>query len=453
MDKSTGAQVQPPVKLNQTMLEWLYAGDDMARRIVEQLVVDSLREGVTLEGDGDGLVASEAGRLDAWGLFQDSGIWGRLHGGGFLLLGVEGKQDAALDLETIGPGDLKWIMDLDRWAVIPASYYSDASSEKFGEPEIYTITIPTAGAAAEGFTSRPVHESRLIRFPGINTSRRRRASMQSFDDSALVPIFDVLRDANTVWRSGVAAAQDLSQAVFKIKDLVEMLAEGRQEAVLKRMEITNLARSTSRAVVIDAEMEDFSTVEAAGMGSFPGVVNKTWERLAAAACMPQTVLFGMSPSGLNATGESDIRIWYDQVAMFQEDVLLPRLYVLVEVLARSAGVDPSTVVPSFPALWQRSDKEEADLRKVVADTDKVYIDSGVVLPEEVGVSRFGADGWTMEMTAYEPDLREALAEMEREKLEEKASNPDPVPPVMPTPGDQPPAPDEEPPPEEEDEEA
>lgn len=454
-DKSTAAEFCPPVHLGQTTLENLYAGDDLARRIVDAYVIDAMREGVVIAGDEDGDVSEEAESLDAWALFQDAGIWGRLHGGGFLLLGVEdGLQDKPLNLETMREGSLKWIMDLDRWSVTPNGFYKDPTQENYGEPETYRVSVP--GTLDGKFQGRVVHESRLIRFGGINTSRRRRASNNTYDDSALVPVYDVLRDTNTVWRSGVFAAQDMTQGVFKVKNLVQMIANGQRDPLLQRMEIVDQSRSVARSVVVDADMEDFTTVEGKGLGSFPGVATLTWQRLAAAACMPVTVLMGVSPAGMNATGESDIRLWYDHVAAWREDSLLPQAIRLVEVLARSAGVDPSELVVSFPALWQMSDQEEATYRKTIAETDAIYIDKSVVLPEEVAVSRWGGDEYSAEMDGMDPELRETLAALELEKLEEKASTPDPPPPPSPF-GGGPPVPpsgdtEEEPVPEEEPEE-
>jgi hypothetical protein len=43
-----------------------------------------------------------------------------------------------------------------------------------------------------------------------------------------------------------------------------------------------------------------------------------------------------------------------------------------------------------------SDKEQADLRKTTADTDVAYINAGVLLPEEVALSRFGSGTWSAE---------------------------------------------------------
>ena len=45
--------------------------------------------------------------------------------------------------------------------------------------------------------------------------------------------------------------------------------------------------------------------------------------------IPQTLLFGRSPAGMNATGESDLENWYNFVERIQKLMLKPNLLVLL----------------------------------------------------------------------------------------------------------------------------
>jgi hypothetical protein len=42
----------------------------------------------------------------------------------------------------------------------------------------------------------------------------------------------------------------------------------------------------------------------------------------------------------------------------------------------------------FPALWQLTDKEQTEIKRTNAETDRVYLQEGVLLPEEVTLMRF-----------------------------------------------------------------
>jgi phage-related protein (TIGR01555 family) len=114
--------------------------------------------------------------------------------------------------------------------------------------------------------------------------------------------------------------------------------------------------------------------------------------------MPLTRLMGVSPGGLTATGESDLSWWYGQVDVYRELELKPKIMAFLRVLARSLGIVLDGLDVTFPPLWSMSDKEQAELRKIVADTDAVYISQGVLLPEEVALSRFGSGTWSAETT-------------------------------------------------------
>jgi phage-related protein (TIGR01555 family) len=243
--------------------------------------------------------------------------------------------------------------------------------------------------------------------------------------------------------------------------LIDMISEDAtttSNTLQNRMAVVDAARSVARALVIDAEGEDFQYVprNAAGIDK---LLEMTWLRLAAAARMPVTRLMGQSPSGMNATGASDLRFWYDTVRASQRHELKPRLERIVNLAAKNVeGVDPGVWEVNFPSLWQMSEKEEAEVKKIVAETDKIYTDSGVVLPEEVTISRWGSGAYSSEMD-LDLEARHAVLEAELDRLEKEAKEPPPEPPVPPVPPDQLPVPppdpnqeEEEPPTDEEEEE-
>ena len=58
--------------------------------------------------------------------------------------------------------------------------------------------------------------------------------------------------------------------------------------------------------------------------------------MAGAAEIPATRLFGRSPQGLNATGESDLKTYYERIAQLQETYLRPALERLLPVMEISA---------------------------------------------------------------------------------------------------------------------
>jgi phage-related protein (TIGR01555 family) len=420
-------------------LEDLYVGDDFAARIVGAIPSAALRQGITIEGDPDGELAALVDELDVCGKVGEAWTWGRLYGGGAIVLGFADGPDAALPLdeEKIAPDSLRFLLVVDKRDLDPVSWVSDVTDPRFGEPELYRVTL-TAGRA--GYVDQPlVHASRVIRFGGVLTSRRRKDQRNGWDDSVLRRCWEILRDAGLNWQSAGNALSDLSQAVYGVKDMAKMIQAGQRERLQDLMGDMDLRRSASRAIMVDAEHERFEQVGKANISAVPPLLEQTWKRVAAAAEMPLTVLMGQSPAGLSATGESDTRGWYDTIQAERQRVAVPALTRLLRIIARSAqpkGVDPDEIWVSFPSLYQLTPAEESTLRNQQAQTDATYISAGVLLPQEVAISRFGRGTWSAE-TEVNADLREALRKAEEEAMKaeaeraaEDAKNPPAPPPQL-----------------------
>jgi hypothetical protein len=155
--------------------------------------------------------------------------------------------------------------------------------------------------------------------------------------------------------------------------------------------------------------------------------------LSGIAEMPATILFGRSPAGENATGESDQKIWDDQVTAAQRNDYQPVMERLVYLAALATGAtEPEAWGFEFLPLSEPSEKEEADLWKVIADTDAINIGQQVYTPEEVALHRYAKDEPDPSPLQIEAKTRELLLEAELKQLEEEARNPTPEPePPMP----------------------
>jgi hypothetical protein len=199
---------------------------------------------------------------------------------------------------------------------------------------------------------------------------------------------------------------DSSQAVLKITDLAGMLASEDMAVFTTRMRILELARSL-HIMPIDTT-EGFEYVERSFAG-VADVVDRITGALAGSAAMPQTALFGASPAGLNATGASDTRGWYDQIQAARTSTYQRPLESLVYLAAVVTGASsPDAWGVSWPSLWQSTPDEEAARRKLIADTDVAYIAAGVVLEDEVAMTRFGGDGYSDGPIQIDAEMRDAL---------------------------------------------
>ena len=67
----------------------------------------------------------------------------------------------------------------------------------------------------------------------------------------------------------------------------------------------------------------------------PDLMREFSQQTSAAADIPYTILFGQTTSGLNNSGEFDLRSYYDKIATEQNWLLLPILNMVLGLLYRS----------------------------------------------------------------------------------------------------------------------
>ena len=124
-------------------------------------------------------------------------------------------------------------------------------------------------------------------------------------------------------------------------------------------------------------------------------------RYSAVTGIPLTFLLGQSPQGLNATGKGEERIYYDMISVRQENKMRKPLNKLIEYiqLAKEGStkgkiIDGWKIV--FNPLWQQTQEQIVESRNKQSETDKTYIENGVLTPEEVRESRFGGNEYSHE---------------------------------------------------------
>ena len=410
-DKLRNHVPTPPIILSTATLETLYHGDFLAARIVEAPIEEGLRNGLELEGDEEGLIEEELDRWEVLSKVAEAAIWGRLWGGGAILLGVRGADQTEPLRTPIAPGSLAYIKVLERKDFSPLTYYQDPDHPKWGEVELFSVSKSiNEGQVIMG----NVHESRMIRFGGARTTDNYRSMNGGWDLSILQRPYEILRANDLSFKALGHLIEDASQSVYSIKGLSEIIAGGHQQQLQNRMLAVDMARSVARAILVDADLEDFKQVGAANLGGIAPAIDKVVERVAAAAQMPVTVLMGRSPAGMNATGESDLENWHKILELHRKK-LEPAIYMIAGLVAENAGLNAEEISIKWPSLWSTTPDKEAAIRKTVADTDKIYIDSGVLTPEEVTLARWGKGYYSTETaSAVDLESREPISQEEVE---------------------------------------
>jgi phage-related protein (TIGR01555 family) len=419
-DKVASAELAYTVEKQPEYYEALYESDALARRIVDRPVGDCFRKGfeVTSDAQFDKAALMKAWRsvpiaspMPEYGMdtaFKRAMALAKIGGGSALVLGIDdGSSDTALPLNPKSIRKFRWVQPLSRDALTPYRYY-DKDSDKFGQVEIWRVQWPAmgGGSAVAAF----VHESRMVLFDGEWLTDRSRAQRQGWGASIYRSLEHELKAQGMSWAAMSTMLQDASQAVMKIQNLHAILAEEEDgdHTIEKRMRLIDYCRSVARAIAVDAESEGFEYHDRTFAG-VPDVAYALMFWLSAQTDIPVTLLFGRSPAGLNATGENDVRNYYDKIGTVQTDYLKPRqVHVMGLFMMQREGPLKAKPPKNFDiehrSLWELDDVQKADVRLKVAQADQIYLEHGVALPEEIGVARFGGEKYSME-TAIDVDLR------------------------------------------------
>ena len=301
--------------------------------------------------------------------------WGRLYGGSVALMvirGEEDKLDQPLDMDMLLPDCFQGLLVLDRaQGISPSlSLVTDLDDPDFGLPEYYTVDLDL-----EDVRSVNIHHSRVLRFIGRELPRMETIRENYWGASELEHIWEELQKRS-------AASANIAQLIFqanvttlKMGDLGGNLAGGSdrmKEAVLQTLQAENRLRTSYGLQIMSADdsMENHS-YSFAGLSD---IYESFMMDMAGAAEIPATKLFGRSPQGLNATGEADLRNYYDMIAQMQERILRPALEKLLPVMAVSCwGYVPENFEIVFEPVMTSSPAERAELvQKMSGDVIEGY---------------------------------------------------------------------------------
>ena len=384
-DKTMAGSFNPSVRLDDATLSALYHHEDIAGRVVSIIPREMLRHGFGVTCPDARAAQVVSGRLRALRAVQivrDAATWGRLYGGAVVLIGADDGQDAREPLDESRIRSLSFLQVYDRRRAWPDQWYENSYDPRYGSPRLFRLTNYRTGMMSL------VHESRLLLFRGAHTGDQERWMNQDWDFSILQRPYEAIRQFSAIYKAAELMMTDASQGVFKMNGLLNYIANGQLKDLQTRALFMDQCRSVARAIMLDSSGgESFEKIQTAfsGVGE---MLDRAANRLAAGIDMPVTRLMGQAPAGLNATGDSDLRSWYDQVEADREQDLRPNLERLVRLVALAERMGDRAFQVCFKPLWQETAKEKAEREKIEADTAAVWIQNEVLDPEDVARARF-----------------------------------------------------------------
>lgn len=348
----------------------------LAKKIVDVPADDSVREWRKWQGSSDqiSLIEAEEKRLNLRNKVREARKMARLFGGALIYIGSDDSDLLEpFDPEEIGQGELPYLTVLGPQNVTTGPVITDPRDPWFGHPEFYSLTLATSGLLR-------IHPSRMARFDGSRRPDKTSVNGTSggWHDSILMSTLEEVKRTDGVVASIASLTFEAKIDVIQIPNLMASIDDPQYEAkVLTRLAAAAKGKGNHGTLVMDAEEE--YTQKSYGFSNLPELIERFQTTVSGAADIPTTRLFGRSPDGMNATGEGDIRNYYDMVRSQQTLEIEPALRLLDTALVRSAlGEFPDDVHFVWSPLWQPSITETAEAGKTVAETIEILANTGLM---------------------------------------------------------------------------
>lgn len=354
-------------KLSDQQLALMYR-NLIVRRIVTLVVDDAIKNFIEVEGDQDECIVQELEALFIPEKLTEALYWDRLFGMSVaLILADDGQElDQPINLKRLRR--VSGIEVFDKRSVMEDSaslyYDTDVRDINFGKAEYYTITPPNGNLFK-------VHRSRLLIFDGETLPKLERIANNGAGLSCLDGIPAAINRVKTSMDKTIDIMDKVSTSLLKLQGLSNVLqTEQGTKDVIKRLDLIDYSRRLNGSVAIDKD--DEYAVFNIPLGGLTDIIQEMEQYVCAVTGYPFTKLFGRSPAGMNATGQSDMQIYYDKVKSYQKRKLRPALEYLVKLIQLSSegptqGKELEKWSIKFKALQQLNDLEQANVDKTQAE--------------------------------------------------------------------------------------
>jgi len=386
MDKSKYTTYGAAPFLDDTMLAELYTGEGLARKIVKAPADDMTRKWITIEGEGEDAIEKELYRLDSQKHFNTALCWQRLYNGSLIIIGAMDSKDLTKPFVPKKGTRIAWLQPIERSRILisDSDFNDDLTSPDFGKIEIYNMFVgPT-------YRQVLVHRSRVLEFfgePAPSETKSRDINLEYWGMSVIQYVWNILKACGSVIQNVENVLHEFIVGKYKLKGLEEKLAAGNEELVIKRVEIIQMFKSILNAILLDAEGGEDYIRDSASVAGIADLLDRFMMFLSAVSEIPVTRLFGRSPAGMNATGDLDLRNYYDMVSSGQGQKLRKPIQRLIDILSDCYGTGREYIF-EFNPLYEMTPDEKAEVEKKEAEADHIRIEDGVLYADEVREMRY-----------------------------------------------------------------
>lgn len=424
----TYAQFMPE---DREQIEAIYSIDRVAQKVVETVVEDGMREGYELVCKDDSqkvyvdYYEKKAQKLELEKKIFDAWTAARLYGGSAIVFGFDDGKSFNEPIDFSQCSGISFAFVADRYELTWSEIERDPTKKFYGLPKLFRYSPINGGffgSEAEAKKGNLFHRSRMIIFDGKSMPTRISRLNQYWGRSELTPVIEAIKGFNLAHASNVHLLNDFSCGVLKIKDFDYLVSANEEQKLWNKLSETMQAKSMFKMFIHDSE--DEYTKQTTSVAGISDLISACKNKLITDSGLPHHIVLGEgADGGLGAEGKLEQRAWYDRVSHTQESYLKPKIKQILKFLCGSyfgekCFEELEKIDVKFNSLWQQDDTELAATRKAIAEIDQIYIQNGVLDPEEVRASRFAEKKYSLETTI---DKERILENEEIETANEKTS--------------------------------
>lgn len=366
------------------LLTVMYRENWLAKRIIDTPCEDMTRAWYTVSSELEQDKLDELAKLEAKHNIKQEITnmlrWARLYGGAAAVMVIKGQEDMLdqpLDYDMLGPGCFRGLIVVDRVRGLYPSLEleDDMDDPEFGYPRYYNVVLDDTS----GETLR-IHHSRMLMARGRMLPIQEEVNEEYWGASEIEHVYEELQKRNATSANIAQLVFQANVSAMRIGNFGEALAMGTEEQKRKVMEsIYNVNRIKNSFGLLLMGNEDSYEQHPYSFAGIAEVYESFMMDMAGAAEIPATKLFGRSPQGMNATGESDMKNYYEMLAQLQERNLRPAMEKLLPVMAMSLwGVIPEDMEIVFEPLMTTTPDQRAEIMSKQAGAIIQAFSAGVI---------------------------------------------------------------------------
>ncbi len=309
----------------------------------------------------------ELENIDFWNSIKKAIETSLTYGGCLIYLDVNTDDYSKLlakGYASVVENKLQGIRVLEPWSFAPLDVNTSmVLSKDYMKPKKWNIM----GAGA-------VHSTRVIPLTFFEAPNLTKPLYNMLGISICQFMYNAVRNSETMGES-------LSDIFLRFR--TDIIKTGQlsinEEEVIERAKANNKLRNNLSTLILQDGEEYIQTITS--LSGLDKLVAQAMEKLAISARIPAVKLLGISPSGFNATGDFDLKNYYDIIEGYQKSILESIILEIAQMVLYGLGYNYKLKF-KFNPIAQENALEKANKENLIVSYLVNLVNTGIISQEQ-----------------------------------------------------------------------